>query len=59
MKINELQNDIKNSLLKLSGILNTPDLNEFETVNHFLVYVNNKLLNAKSCLRETKKMLGD
>lgn len=58
MRIDELPNSVRAYMHRLSGALNLPDLYSFESVEHWLVEVNNRVAGAKSLLREAGKNLG-
>ena len=43
---------------RLSGALNTPELNKFMNVEHFLTEVQNRIVQAKSLIASAHKNLG-
>jgi len=59
MKIEELPSSVHTQLLIISGALNLPMPSDFESVEHFLNEVLNRISQAKSLARQSLRNLGD
>jgi hypothetical protein len=59
MKIDGLPNEVKATLHMLVGALNLPELKKFESAEHFLHEVLNRIQQAKGLTRQALKNLGD
>lgn len=59
MKINELPNNVKDHMHQICGAMNLPDLHSFDSVEHFLTEIRNRVSQAKSRARQSIKNLGE
>lgn len=59
MKIDELPNSVKDHMHQICGAMKLPDLYSFESVEHFLTEIRNRVSQAKSLAKQSIKNLGE
>jgi len=59
MQIINLPTSVKNHMHQVCGAMNLPDLSTYESVEHFLTEIRNRVSQAKSLAKQALVNLGD
>ena len=58
MKFEDVPPEVMQHYHRLSGLLNTPELKEFQCVEHFLIEVQNRVGQARALITSASRNLG-
>jgi hypothetical protein len=58
MKIDELPESVRGCLYQIAGAMNLPNLSKFETVEHILTEVRNRVSQANALVKQASRNLG-